>query len=352
MRTHGTIRSGTASAKSSAFVLALVAMLAAPSLCAQEPFAGKTLKLIVGSAVGASYDSYARIVARHMSGRIPGRPRIVVQNLPGAEGLLAANNLYNLAERDGATFGVINRATVLASIIGNEQARYKSELFNWLGTTASFEDNAYLLVVRSALPIRTIDDLRNAPAPVHVGNSGSPLVSLLKGGLSLNVNIIEGYGKSDLDLAFERGEVDVIGIAYANLQARHPDWIPRNFIRVLVQFGRIERFSALPDVPTAREIARTEQEKGLIELAEASLLLAYPFALPPRVARDRVALMRQAFTETMQDAAYRDEVLKGKLDHSPKDGNAVQDIIARIANMSPATIARYKEIVMAKNSGG
>jgi tripartite-type tricarboxylate transporter receptor subunit TctC len=334
------------------YILCLLSVAAAGDRAQADDFyRGKTIKFIAGSQVGASYDSYARIVARHMPRHIPGTPKIIVQNMLGAEGLAAANNLYNVAERDGTTIGILNRSTVLASIIGSEQARYKTELFNWLGTTASFQENAYLFVIRASLPLKTIDSLRAANQPIHVGNSGSPLVTLLKSGLSLNVKIIEGYGKSELDLAFERGEVDGVGIAYANMIARHPDWLDRNFIRALVQFGRVDRFSKFPEVPTAREIARNPTELALVELAEASLLIAYPFALPPSVPTDRVALIRHAFRTTMEDPAFRDDVLRGKLDYSPRYGGDVQDTIARIAEMPPEIIARYKEIVLNNRSG-
>jgi tripartite-type tricarboxylate transporter receptor subunit TctC len=327
------------------------AIIATAPAQADDFYRGKTIKLIAGSQVGASYDSYARLVARHMPRHIPGNPKIIVQNIPGAEGLMAANNLYNLAGRDGTTVGVINRSTVLASIIGSEQARYKAELFNWLGTTASFQDNAYLFVIRASLPIKTIEQLRTSSVPLHVGNSGSPLVTLLKYGLSLNVKIIEGYGKTELDLAFERGEVDGVGIAYANMIARHPDWLDRKLIRALVQFGRIDRFAKFPEVPTAREVARDPAELALMELAEASLLIAYPFALPPQVPPERVALMRTAFRDTMQDAAFRDEVMKGKLDYSPRYGDDIQATIAHIAKMPPEIIARYKDIVLNNKTG-
>src|SRR5262249_1860973 len=150
------------------FLVAITAaslVAAGNSSRAQDFYRGKTIKLVAGSQVGASYDSYARIVARHMPRHIPGQPIIVVQNVPGAEGLMAANNLYNLAERDGTTIGVLNRATVLASIVGNEQARFKSERFNWLGTAASFQDNAYLFVIRAALPYSDVESLRRSTAP-------------------------------------------------------------------------------------------------------------------------------------------------------------------------------------------
>jgi tripartite-type tricarboxylate transporter receptor subunit TctC len=326
-----------------AVLSAILACVAVPAV-AQEFYRGKTIKLITGSAVGASYDSYARILSRHMPRYIPGSPRIIVQNMPSADGLVASNNLFNLAEKDGTVMGVLNRSSIVTAVTGNLQARYKAEQFNWLGTTASFEDNAYLFVIRSSLPYRSVDDLRNIREPIHVGNSGSPLIELLKQALDLKVKLVYGYGKSELDLAFERGEVDGVGIAYANLLARHPDWLDRNIARVLLQFGRIERFARFPDVPTAREAARSDEDRGLIELAEASLLFAYPFALPPGVPHDRVVLMRQAFEKTMNDPAYKQEVLKGKLDYSPRGGEAVQAIIGRIAAMPPSIIARYKDI--------
>jgi tripartite-type tricarboxylate transporter receptor subunit TctC len=326
-----------------AVLSAVLACVAQPA-AAQEFYRGKTIRLITGSAVGASYDSYARILSRHMPRYIPGSPRIIVQNMPSADGLVASNNLFNLAEKDGTAAGVLNRSSIVAAITGNPQARYKAEQFNWLGTTASFEDNAYLFVIRSSLPYRSVDDLRRVREPIHVGNSGSPLIELLREAFDLNIKLVYGYGKSELDLAFERGEVDGVGIAYANLLARHPEWLDKNIARVLLQFGRIERFSRFPDVPTAREAARSDEDRGLIELAEASLLFAYPFALPPGVPKERVLLMRQAFERTMNDPAYKQEVLKGKLDYSPQGGEAVQAIIGRIAAMPPSIIARYKNI--------
>jgi tripartite-type tricarboxylate transporter receptor subunit TctC len=207
-------------------------------------------------------------------------------------------------------------------------------------------------VIKDALPYRDVAELRTSATPLHVGNSGSPLVTLLKLGLHLNVKLIEGYGKSQLDLAFERGEVDGVGIAYANMLARHPTWIKDKIARPMIQFGRTARFSVFPDVPTAREVARDEEERGLIALAEASLLIAYPFALPPKVPTERVALVRKAFIETMRDPAYRADVIKGQLDYSPRDGDDIQATISSIASMPPAIIARYKEIIVGNRSGG
>jgi tripartite-type tricarboxylate transporter receptor subunit TctC len=327
-----------------ALLTAIIVCGARPA-ASEEFYKGKVIRLIVGSQVGASYDSYARSLARHMPKHIPGNPKIVVQNLPGAGGLLAANTLYNIAQRDGTTIGMLNRVTILAALVGNEQARYKAERFNWLGTAASFENNAFLFIIRSALPYKTVDDLRRPGPPLHVGESGSPIISLLKKVFHLNVSIIKGYGKGALDLAFERGEVDGEGFAYANLLARRPDWLKKKFIRVMIQFGHTKRFSAYPNVPTGQEIAATAQDRDVVELAESSLRIAYPFAMPPDVPPELVATMQRAFMQTMNDPAYRNDVTKGKLEYSPKDGIEVQRVIERVASMAPETIARYKDVI-------
>jgi tripartite-type tricarboxylate transporter receptor subunit TctC len=125
-----------------------------------EFYQGKTVRLIIGSAPGGSYDAHSRLLSRHMGRHIPGSPGIIVQNMPAAGGLAAANHVFNIAEKDGTVIGVINRYMVLASITGNDQARFKSEQFSWIGTTASFSDNPYLFVIKSTLPHRTIADLR------------------------------------------------------------------------------------------------------------------------------------------------------------------------------------------------
>ena len=333
-----------------AAILTLLAVLPLGA-AAEDFYAGKTVRLVIGSESGASYDSYARIVARHLPRHIPGGPSVVVQNMPAAGGLVAAAHLYNIAEKDGTVIGMVNRYAALAPIVGNPQARYRSEEFGWLGTAASFSDNAYLLIIRAALPYRTVEDLKRADPPLHIGASGSDMPAVLKQVLGLKFNLIEGYGKSDLDIAFERGEVDGETFAYANLLARRPDWLEKRLARIMVQFGRRDRLPALAEVPTARELVRTEEDQALIELTEAPLLMAYPFAMPPGVPAARAAILSKAFDETFADPAYAKEVVQRKLDNTPLGGATVQELVARMAKIPPAVIERYKSIVGNKTGG-
>ena len=124
-----------------------------PATVLPQAYPSKTIRLIVGNATGGSYDAYARIIARHMGKYIPGAPTIIVFNMPGADGIISANHLYNLADKDGTTIGTFNRYIALMKLLGNDQAQFVPEHFGWLGTTASYSDNAYLFVIRAALPI-------------------------------------------------------------------------------------------------------------------------------------------------------------------------------------------------------
>jgi tripartite-type tricarboxylate transporter receptor subunit TctC len=287
-----------------------------------------------------------------MSSHIPGNPNIVVMNMPAAGGIVATNHVYSIADKDGTAIGLFNRYSILAAILGNERARYKAEEFNWLGTPASYSDNAYLFVIRAALPQKTVEDLRKADPPLSVGNVGSAPVRVLKEALGLNLKIIEGYkGSNELDLAFERGEVDGHTVGWANMLSRQPQWIETGFVRPMIQFGRIDRLPALKDVPTAREVARTPVDRALIEFTETPLLMAFPFAAPPGVPANRVAILRKAFRDTMDDKAYQDDVHKQRLEFTPKYGEELQEIIAKMAHAPKSVITRYNEIVGSRSGG-
>lgn len=319
---------------------------------AQDFYKGKTVKLIVGAAAGGGYDTHSRMIAKHMTKHIAGNPGIVVMNMPAAGGLVATNHVYALADKDGSSIGLFNRYSILAGVLGNEQARFKVEEFHWLGTPASYSDNAYLFVIRSALPHKTVEDLRKADPPLSVGNVGSAPVRVLKEALGLNLKIIEGYkGSSELDLAFERGEVDGHTVGWANMLSRQPEWIEKNFIRPIIQFGRVDRLPALKDVPTAREVAATPEARALIEFTETPLMMAFPFAAPPGVPADRVTILRQAFRGTMNDNDYRADVVKSKLEYSPKYGDEVQEIIASMARTPKEVTDRYKAIEGTRTGG-
>lgn len=284
---------------------------------------------------------------------IAGNPTIVVLNMPGAGGLIAANHVANIAEKDGTVFGTFNRYSAVMPLLGSDQAKFKAEDFHWLGTTASYSDNSYLLVIRAALPHRTIADLRNPDMAIHVGNTGTDVPAILKEALGLNIRLVSGYkGSDEMEIAFERGEVDGHTSGYNSILSRHAAWIEKGFIRPMIQFGRIDRLAALKDVPTARELAATPSDRALIEFAELPLLMARPFAAPPGVPAERVAVLRAAFMKTMDDVDYLEDGKKQKLELTPKSGAEVQAIVASLAQVEPAVVQRYLKALGGKLPSG
>jgi tripartite-type tricarboxylate transporter receptor subunit TctC len=328
-------------------------LLLSASASAQDFYAGKTIKIIVGSTAGGGYDSYARLLARYMNKYIPGHPTAVVVNVPGADGIIAANHVYNLADKDGTVFGTFNRYVVLLGLLGSKQAKFDPDKFGWIGTTASYNDNAYLLVIRSALPHRTIADLRNLQMPVHLGNSGTDVPAILREALGLNFKVVAGYkGSDDLEIAFERGEVDAHTSGWTSIQSRHPDWIKTGFIRPMIQFGRRDRLAALPDVPTARELTTNPEDRALIEFAELPLLIARPFAAPPGVPKDRLEMLRAAFSKVVLDEQYLADGKKQKLELTPMDGATVSNLVEAITTAPPSVVERYKKALDGKMPSG
>ena len=327
-----------------ATTLAFLAFATVSSATAEDFYRGKTIKLVVGASPTGGYNLYARAVARHMPKHIPGNPGIAVVNMPSGNGIAATNHVYNLAEKDGTVFGLFNRYTILLPVLGTEQAKYKPEEFNWLGTTASYSDNAYLFVIRAKLPQKDIASLRTAKPPLNVGNVGAAPIEVINEALKLNLKIIHGYTGDNLDIAFENGEVDGHTTGYANMLARKPYWLTNGIARPMIQFGRETRLPALPDVPTARELAETPEQLAMIKFVEAPLMIGYPFALPPGVPADRVAIMQKAFMDTMNDPEFKEDMLKQSLEFTPKDGKAIRDLVVQLEKTPAPVIKRYKEL--------
>ncbi len=322
-------------------------------VAAQDFYKGKQIRVVVSSAAGGGYDSVARLLQRFMPKYIPGEPSMIVVNQPGAGGLIAANNVANIAEKDGTVITLLNRYVTVMPVLGADQAKFKSEDFKWIGTTASYSDNAYLFVIRSTLPHRTIEDLRNPDMPIHIGVTGAEVPQILKEALGLNFKFVTGYkGSDDMELAFERGEVDGHTSGYNSVLQRHPQWIEKGFIRTMLQFGRIDRLPVLKDVPTAREVASNDADRSLIEFAELPLLIARPAAAPPGTQADRVRILRDAFAKTMADPGHKAESDKQKLELSPKSGEEVQAIVASLSKVKPEVVQRYLKALGGKLPSG
>jgi tripartite-type tricarboxylate transporter receptor subunit TctC len=337
----------------------VVAMLAAPAAQADDVadfYKGKRVTLLVSYGPGGGYDVYARVLARHIGRHIPGNPNIVVQNMPGAGSLRGANYLYNVAPRDGTIFGTFARNMAMLGLLKSGQnVQFDPMRFNWLGSSSSLQNDAYVLILRRDAKVRSIDDARRAGGPPIIlgstaeGTSSDAMAVLLREWLGFNVKVIPGYTDSGvLFLAIERGEVDGRTVGLSSVRANKADWLkPNGFARVMVVFGRADRFKDFPDAPTARELARNAEDRNLIEILEMPYALSRPFAAPPDVPPDRARALQQAFMATHKDPAYLADAEKVGIEVSPVSGAEIRKLIEQIAKTPPEQLKRIESLITA-----
>ena len=339
-----------------AFAAAALAF-AAPQAHADDVadfYKGKRVNLIVSYGTGGGYDVYARVLARHMSRFIPGNPAIVVQNMPGAGSLRGTNFLYNVAPKDGTTFGTFARNMPLLGLIkSNQNVQFDPTKFTWLGSSSSFAQDAYLLLLRKDAAVKSVEDARRPGGPPIIlgstaeGASSDAMGILLREWLGFNMKVIPGYTDSGvLFLAIERGEIDGRTVGLSAVRSNKPDWLkPNGLGRVLVVFGRSKRHPDFPDAPTARELARNAEDRSLIEIIEIPYALSRPYAAPPGVPEDRAKALQDAFLATHKDPAYLAEAEKIGIEISPIGSDEVLRMIDRIAKTPPEQIKRIEKLI-------
>ncbi|MPZ39677.1 MAG: hypothetical protein GEU95_16785 [Rhizobiales bacterium] len=336
----------------------VVILLAAPAQAddVAEFYKGKRVNLIVSYGPGGGYDVYARALARHIGRHIPGNPSIVVQNMPGAGSLRGANYIYNVAPKDGTTFGTFARNMPMLGLLKTGQKiQFDPLKFTWLGSSSSLVNDAYVMILRRDAKVKSLEDARRADGPPIIlgstaeGTSSDAMATLLREWLGFNLKVIPGYTDSSvLFLAIERGEVEGRTVGLSSVRANKPEWLkPNGFVRVMVVFGRGTRFPEFPDAPTARELARNVEDRRLIEILEMPYALSRPYAAPPGVPPDRARALQEAFMATHKDPAYLADAEKLGIEVSPIDGAAIRKLIDRIANMPPDQLKRIEGLIAA-----
>jgi len=344
-----------------AMVIAAVCVAAPARADAVADFyKGKQINLIVGYGPGGGYDIYARLLARHFGRFVPGSPNVVVQNMPGAGSLRAVNYLYNVAPKDGSAIAMFSRNMPLIGLLGsNSNVQFNPRKLTWLGSTSSFVNDAYILIVRKDAPVKSIEEACRADLPPLMlggtaeGATGNDVPIILRDAIGLHVKQVVGYPDSTaIFLAIERGEVHGRTVDLSSVKSVKPEWLkPQSGFRVLVQFARATRHPDFPDVPTARELAKNEAARALIELTELPYTLSRPFAAPPGVPPERASALQQAFLAVHRDAQYLEDAARLKVDVSPIGGDGVLRAIERIAN-APSELLDYVRKLLAETRGG
>jgi tripartite-type tricarboxylate transporter receptor subunit TctC len=330
-----------------AFMLCVAsALCAAPGVHAQtgaDFYRGKTIRLSVGTSPGGINDISARLMARHMGKFIPGAPSFNVQNMPGAGGIIGANRLAHSVDKDGTEIAILERAVAQFAIAGDKNAKFDPLTLTWLGSLSSYGDDAYMMLVMAKHPAITAEDLRKPGMKVVMGSNraGSTNVIfalLAKQVLGMNVDVITGYGgAAKIALAMQSGEVDGQVIGLSAFQAGQKNMWDDKLVRPLVVFGRTTRHPEMPDIPTGRELALSEDGRKLLEFSELPFFMALPFVGPPNMDAGRTNILRKAFMDVAKDKALLEEANRLALDISPIDHIAI-DKLLREAKQTPEKV--------------
>jgi tripartite-type tricarboxylate transporter receptor subunit TctC len=333
-------------------ILCIAAMLTpvfAQAQTAADFFKARKMTIVTSASVGGGYDQYARLLSRHMPKHIPGAPSMVVQNMPGAEGIKAANYLYSVAPRDGSVIGGLQRNTGLAKFYhpDNSNAQFDARKFTWLGST---QQEIGFFLVRTATGVKGLEDMKTKEITVSSTSRNSPssiYPRLLNALYGTKIRVIEGYDGSQASLlAIERAEVDghISGGTSAAFRARYRPWEKAGQVAIVMQLG-MERDHEYPNIPTALELSPNETARKIFEIAFVEQVMGRPFVIPPEVPLDRVAVLRKAFDETMTDKEFLEEAAKQGAEIDPVTGARINELLDTVYT-APADLAqRVRDLV-------
>jgi tripartite-type tricarboxylate transporter receptor subunit TctC len=301
-------------------------------------YKGKNVELYIGYSTGGAYDLYARLIARHLGKHIPGNPNVIPKNMTGAGSLVLANWLYNVAPKDGTAMGTIGRGTAFDPIISNQgqKARFDGTKYTWIG---SANNEVSICVAWHTSGITKFEDLLTRQLVVG-GTSASAdtdqFPKILNGVLGTKFKIVSGYpGGNEVGLAMERGEVQGrCGWSWSSVKSTHMQWYRDKQFHILVQLA-LEKHPDLPDVPLVVDLAKTDEQRKILELIFARQVMGRPYVAPPGVPADRATALRTAFMETMTDKDFLVDAEKAKMEITPVSGDQVDKLVKRIYATPP-----------------
>jgi tripartite-type tricarboxylate transporter receptor subunit TctC len=302
---------------------------AAPA-AAQGALAGKSVQMIIGFGPGGGYDLWGRTVGRHIGRHLPGNPTVVPQNMPGAGSYVAASYIFNIAPKDGSVLGIIARDAALGPLSGAAGARFDPTRLSWIGTPTKETNVCIAYHTAQVKSARDLFEKQLIVGDTGPGTGTRSYPKALNELIGTKFKLVGGFpASSDVFLAMERGEVEGICESFDSIKVRRPDWIAAKKISILFQGGAAPN-PELKDVPFVLDFARTPVEKQAIEFLYAGQGIGRPFVAPPELPAERLRMLRDAFNATMQDAEFRADAEKSKLDLEPEDGEHLSSLIAKI----------------------
>ena len=310
--------------------MALATLGIAAAAHADDFYRGKTLHIVVASDAGGGYDSYARALAQYYHQHIPGEPTVVVQNMAGAGGITATNWAYNVAPRDGTAIVLSQRGVPFFPFFGNASAKFDPTKFNWIG---NMNQEIGAIALWKTSKVKSIEDARKDVAVLGGSgpNDSQTYPALMNNTIGTKFKIVSGYPSvTAVQLAMERGEADGISQSWSSLKVDKADWVQNDKINVIAQIGR-QKHPDLQNVPLIMDFVQGDENKAIWNVMLALATLGRPFAAPPDVPADRVAILRQAFDVTIKDANFVADMTKSRRELTPVNGETMQKLIAEVA---------------------
>lgn len=310
-------------------------------------YRGKTVSILVGYAPGGGYDTYARTLSQFIGKHIPGNPTVIVENVPGAGSIKAANQLFTSSPKDGTVFGTFGRGLPYTELVGDPAAQFKSAQFNWIG---SMNDEVSICVLRSDSPVKTFEQLLTTS--VKIGATGPDddtgfFPRFLNGALGTKFELVTGYaGGNDVNLAIERGEVaGRCGFSWSSIVSTKPQWLKDKFVNLLLQMSLNKHPDIPKEVPLVMDYAKNDEQRQMMEVIFSRQTMGRPFAAPPGVPAERVKALRDAFDKTMADPEFKATADKAKQELNPKGGAEIQTIIEKIFKTPKPLVDKIKAIL-------
>ncbi len=321
---------------------------------AQTPFyQGKTISIVVGTKAGDVYDLYPRLLAEYLPKYLPGSPNVIVQNMPGAASMIAANHVYSVAKPDGLTLAAIYPALYFDQLSKRPEVKFDWTKFGWIGTPVT---SNHLMYMRTDSPFKTIEDVRKSATAPKCGSNGTAstgyyMPKLLEETIGTKFDIVAGYQSGqDVDLAVERGEVICRAFTITAYFAREPfiSWRNRGFVNVLFQTGS-KREARLKDVPTIYELMdkykTNEAGRRLAKVILAAGDFGRPIVAPPAIPADRLKLLRDAFEKISKDPGYLADAEKRKLEIDFETGAELEASAKEVLAATPDVVERMKKLL-------
>jgi tripartite-type tricarboxylate transporter receptor subunit TctC len=352
-------------------VKVFVGLSVSASACAradevEDFYRGKTIQFVIRSAAGGGgYDSYARLLGRHIGRHIPGNPRVLPLNMPGGGGIVAANYVAKVAPKDGTILTIVSQGLAVDQALAlNKSFQADLRAFNWIG---NMSDSNQILAAWHTSPTKTFEEARQRVTTIGTTQAGSisqQLTAFYNNVLGAKLKIIFGYPDGhDVDLAMERGEIEGRGTnTWASYVSISPHYISQKLITPLLQVG-LRKDPALPDTPLLRDMARAPADQPLLDFMSKAVAVGRPIATTPDVPAPRVAPLRRAFDETLKDPEFVREANVERAEISPMTGvelasliddliTAPADIKARVKTAIEPKPLDMQEVAGAKPAGG